>query len=270
MEENSLEQLVNQVLGSPKYSRISPELVQDIGQRELSKGRSLKEAVKATKNKLHQVAGAYLSAIPDYSRWLTDLQSASVQGESALKETCRSLMRRHASTAERLPILDRFYAETLGDIGPQYSVLDVACGFNPLAIPWMGLPEGAHYEAVDIYQDLMEFLQEYFPLVGIIGYAHTIDCLQACPTGLFDLALMLKTIPCLEQVDKNAGRRLLETIHARHLLVSFPARSLGGRSKGMPENYEAHFQELVAGKPWRIRRFVFPSEIAFLIQTELE
>jgi 16S rRNA (guanine(1405)-N(7))-methyltransferase len=79
------------------------------------------------------------------------------------------------------------------------------------------------------------------------------------------LALLLKTIPCLEQLDKTVGARLLEGIQAEHILVSFPAQSLGGRGKGMLENYEAHFLQLVAGKNWAFRKYEFSTELAFLL-----
>ena len=52
---------------------------------------------------------------------------------------------------------------------------------------------------------------------------------------------------------------------ADHVLVSYPAQSLGGKGKGMRANYEAQFSELVAGKGWTIRRYDFATELAFLI-----
>jgi 16S rRNA (guanine(1405)-N(7))-methyltransferase len=79
------------------------------------------------------------------------------------------------------------------------------------------------------------------------------------------LAFALKTIPCLEQVDKQIGLRLLQQLDADYILVSYPAHSLGGRSKGMVKNYAAAFQEMVTGQSWSIQRFDFPGELAFLI-----
>jgi 16S rRNA (guanine(1405)-N(7))-methyltransferase len=92
------------------------------------------------------------------------------------------------------------------------------------------------------------------------------NILQQISREKFHLALILKTIPCLEQVDKNIGARLLETIEAENILVSFPSRGLSGRSKGMAENYESHFYQLIAGKNWQVTKTVFTNEIAFLIQ----
>ena len=64
---------------------------------------------------------------------------------------------------------------------------------------------------------------------------------------------------------RRFGRTLLDQLDAGYILVSYPAHSLGGRSKGMVKNYAAAFQEMVAGQPWTIQRFDFPGELAFLI-----
>jgi 16S rRNA (guanine(1405)-N(7))-methyltransferase len=261
-----LDELVAAVLVSPKYRHIAPGFVRSIGSRELAKRRTWKEAVKATKNKLHQVAGAYLEAGTQYAAWLDELEQTSRSGnrEGFLK-ACAQVMSYHSSTKERIALLDHFYATTLAGLPPIHSILDVACGLNPLAIPWMPLAEDADYYAVDIYQDMADFLNGFMALVPVRGHAQAGDVLQGSPPKPADVALVLKSVPCLEQVDKSAGRRLLDTLDAAHLLVSFPVHSLGGRSKGMAATYEAHFHQLVAGRGWRIERFEFTTELVFRV-----
>ena len=80
------------------------------------------------------------------------------------------------------------------------------------------------------------------------------------------MALLLKAIPCLEQIDKKAGYTLLHAIQANALIVSFPVRSLGGKNKGMVEHYDAHFRALVAEETWDIQRFEFISELVFVVR----
>ncbi|MGH2501183.1 MAG: 16S rRNA methyltransferase, partial [Ktedonobacterales bacterium] len=280
-----LDQLVAAVRASARYRSVAEPLIRRLGERELAKRRSLKEAIKATKNKLHQVAGAYLDE-PRYDAWLSELRATwEDDGDDAAKaaeatEECRQaalrqVMARHASTRERLPILDQFYAQTLAGIGPIRSVLDLACGLNPLALRWLPLADDAEYVACDIYGDMMAFLGGYFALEtahgrpGLRGLAETRDALAAPPQRHADLALILKAIPCLEQIDKSAGERLLLSTRADHLLISFPAHSLGGKSKGMVENYEARFHELMEqtgiGARATITRFTFATELAFLV-----
>ena len=262
--DDPLDRLVAEVLRSPKYSRVCEEFVRRIGADELGKRRRLKEAVKATKNKLHQVGGAYLDTAPNYATWERML-AASASDRARLLETCRTIMDHHASTRERLPILEEFFAATLSDLAPVRSVLDVACGLNPLAIPWMPLAPGAAYYAYDIYHDMIGLIDGFMRLVGVNGQAQARDMLQFMPPETVEVALFLKTIPCLEQVDKSAGLRLLEAVHADYVLVSFPVRSLGGFDKGMVENYEARLHELLAGKDWPVKRFEFATELAFLV-----
>ncbi|HEY7358121.1 MAG TPA: hypothetical protein VH590_16690 [Ktedonobacterales bacterium] len=262
---SQLDMLVQAVLASPRYHGISVELVRDVGARELAKRRKLSEAIKATKSKLHQIGGAYLGG-RDYAAWLAALTRASEAGGApALKAACRQVMSYHASTRERLPILEQFYASALADVPPARVVLDLACGLNPLAIPWIPLAEDVEYYAYDVYEDMADFLNGFLALAQIRGHAEARDVLSQCPAQRADLALLLKALPCLEQLEAGASLRLLEQVNADHLLVSFPARSLGGKQKGMAQNYEARFRQLVAGRAWAIKRFEFATEIAFLI-----
>jgi len=262
-ERSQLDQLVDAVLTGQKYRNVNRDFIENLGSRELAKRSGLKEAIKATKNKLHQVGGAYLVSETHYSSWLDELRRASEREQ--IRRACLSMMNYHASTRERLPILDQFYTTLLADLPPVHSVVDVACGLHPLAIPWMPLGEHVQYYAYDIYQDMIDFLNAFMSIIHVRGYARACDVIQHCPTSKVDLAFLLKAIPCLEQVEKTAGLRLLDTINANYLLVSFPVHSLGGRKKAMPANYEARFRELMEGKNWPIERFEFASELVFRI-----
>ena len=158
-EISLLEQLVSAVQANSRYRTISPALVNRIGAAELAKQRGFKEAVKATRNKLHQVGGAYMENIIDYARWSGILTGLPHGDTPALRTFCRQMMALHASTRERLPALDRIFKESLASLGPVRSVLDLACGLNPLALLWMPLADQAPYFAGDIYQDMVDFHQ---------------------------------------------------------------------------------------------------------------
>jgi 16S rRNA (guanine(1405)-N(7))-methyltransferase len=265
-DTNPLEQLVSQVLSSRKYRQISPAFVRNLAKRELSNRRNFKDALKATKNKLHQVGGAYQPGQMEYQAWLDRLRLSYADPDPVtFREVCKEIMAYHASTRERLPILEEFFSTILKDLPPIRSVVDLACGFNPLALPWMGLPDEVEYLAIDIYQDMMAFIQDFMLLLKINGRTAAADVLEFSLDREVDLALILKTIPCLEQVDREAGQRLLDSLPAAHMLVSFPVHSLGGKQVGMTENYAARFEELVSGKRWVVRRFEFSTELAFLM-----
>jgi len=265
---DELERLVTAVLTSPKYQHVSPELVRRVGARELAVRRSFKEAVKATKNKLHQVGGAYFAAKIDYARALADLRTA-VGDDASFRVACHTIMGLHASTRERLPILEEFYTTILADLPPISSVMDVACGLNGLAWPWMPFARETRYIGYDIYADMIGFVGEFMALVGVQGETAVRDVITHPPDQQVDLVLLLKLLPVLAQVEETAVPRLLDTLQARYLLISFPAASLGGRKKGMVANYEAQFQTWAAGRNWGVQRFEFATELAFLVTCHL-
>ena len=266
MNDKQLDQLVDTVLNSAKYKNICRDFVNSVGAQELAKRRNLKEAIKATKNKLHQVGGAYLPTRMDYRGWLDELNEAAQSADrDDFLRVCARILNYHTSTRERMPILDQFYLTLLADLPPIHTVLDLACGLNPLALPWMPLADDVTYYAYDIYQDMVDFLNEFLQIAGVNGHAEARDVINPWPTPSVDLAFILKAIPCLEQIDRTAGLHLLDTINAEHLLVSFPVYSLGGRTKGMAANYAAQFRELAANPDWSIKKFEFTTELAFLV-----
>ncbi len=258
--------VVQAVRAARKYRTVDPTLVAALAAEELAKGRNLKAAVKAVKNRLHQSAAAYLSPRMDYVTWLDRLAAVRSQGdEAAWRAALRDVMAAHASTRERLPILEDFYPAIFQALPPVRSILDVACGLNPLTIPWMGLPSSVTYLACDIFQDQVDFLNRFFALAGIDGQAFVCDVVHRPPSQPVDVALVLKTLPCIEQIKAGAASRLLASLQARHAVVSFPAHSLGGRNKGMPETYRERFPQLLPAG-WRIlHELRFPSELVFLI-----
>lgn len=264
MSDANLAKLINAVQNSAKYQHIIPQLIKRIAQAELAKGRKYKEALKATKNKLHQVGAAYQPGKMHYAAWLEQLKAA--ENEVALKEVCLSIMSAHASTNERLLLLDTFYTEIFANLPPVNSILDIACGLNPLTLPWMPIASGTKYYACDIYTDMLEFLNAAFPVFDIAGEAFPCDAAASPPDIGVDLAFVLKTIPCLEQVDRSAGERLLDGLNAKHIVVSFPTKSLGGRGKGMVENYTTHMEQLTVGKGWQMKRLNIVGELVFLVE----
>ena len=175
------------------------------------------------------------------------------------------MMRLHASTYERLEVLPTFFQTTLASISPVKSVLDLACGLNPLSIPWMPLAADFNYHASDVVSPLIHFLWHYFELFGISGNASILDLSFSIPSQPVQLALLMKTLPLMEQIEHGLSQKILENLDAEHILITYPLRSLGGRKKGMEETYRSQFDQLVAKRNWRIQEFSFPNEVAFLV-----
>lgn len=261
-----LQALIADVQANHKYRKITPDLVRWLCQKTLDKGIRGKTAVKEVRNKLHQVGGAYFKRKVNYQDTAQNLSNLpTVLASDETRQFCKQLMQAHASTAERLPILPDFFHTCLASIAPVKSVLDLACGLNPLALPWMPLADGFNYQCCDIYLDMVAFLQSFFVHFQIDGEAYPCDLVSKTPDSKAQVAFLLKSMPCLEQLEKGVSLRLLETVSAEHVLVSFPVRSLGGQKKGMIDFYRNHFLESISGKNWKVLEFSFSTELAFLV-----
>jgi len=253
-------------LKSSKYKYVSEEIIRDIGRKELRIYKTIKKSVKATKNKLHQIGGVYFNGKPKYNVWLKKFKDLKkYNSENNFQNICTNVMGFHSSTKERLEILDRFYVDIFSQLPPIHSILDLACGLNPLSIPWMPISKNVKYFAYDIYKDLIDFLKGYMNIINIRGYAELRNVLYNPPQIKANLALILKTIPCFDQIDKSATSKILDKINADYIIISFPVKSLGGKDKMMIKNYTTRFNKLTRSKDWVIKRIEFKTELAFLV-----
>ena len=266
-DEKILGDLVRNVLEKPKYQHIHIGLVKTIAITELAKGRKKKETQKAVLSKLHQIGAAYFSQKPDYEEWKKELACLPKDIHSdQSKAFCTKVMESHYSTDERLPILNDFYQHILDSIRPIPSILDLACGFNPLALSWMPVGDDIQYYGCDIFTDMIDFLNTFSAHFGINAKFDTCNLLDATFNNPVKIAFLLKTTPCLEQLQKGFVLQLLDAIPAEYILFSYPISSLTGKSKGMRKNYTDQFTTIIFSTGWEYERFEFSNELAFLVK----
>ena len=293
MTELTLDQVVSAVVSSKKYGAICPDTIRRIAARELAAEphAGVKALIKATKRGLHQICGAFEQA-PDYDAAFQLLeaayrnsskkaympgsapQSMEMPGmgarpaifEGEIEAACRRVLALHSSTRERLPILDQFYSRIFQITGRPGSILDLGCGLNPVALPWMGLTPGSRYTALEIDAGGVEFVNRYLQLAGLEPLARRQDVLVDPPVGPADVALLLKTSSTLERQEKGSTVRLVETLKAPFVVVSFAVKSLGGREKGMPAHYRREFQAMAEGRPWQVEELAFDTELVFVVK----
>ncbi len=261
-----LEALLAEVTKGPKYALIDPHLVRQIAEEEAVRQPKFALAVKSTRTRLHQLVGAYYEKPSTYAQLDGLLWGLTNNSVEALKSFAQKAMPLHASTAERLPLLADFYNVSLQGLDPVKSVLDLGCGLNPLAIPYLPLAEGFTYEATDVLIPLLDFLNAYFVKTSINGRAGLLDLSTQIPAQEVDLVIMLKLIPLLDQIDKSIAPRLLQNLKAKAILVSFPLKSLGGRGKGMLGTYQKRFEGLAEGLNAAFNEYRFSNELVYLIR----
>lgn len=269
-----LDEIVAAIARSKKYRSICADTIRRIAEHELANHGNIKVAAKATKRRLHQVYGAFEQDF-DYEAAYQRLQDAYERGaDDEIKAACRHVLGQHISTRERLPLLDRFYRDIFEITGQPSLLLDLGCGLNPLALPWIdgvppqgsGQPPGIRYVPLDIDADRVRFLNRYLALAGLEPLARCQDILSHPPGDAADVALLLKMSPTLERQKPGATLGLIEQLTAPYVVVSFAVKSLGGREKGMVEHYQRQFLGWLKDRRWPAEELAFDSELVFIVR----
>ena len=261
------------VTESRRDRSVDPALVRRVAVEELPRSRNAEDAVKRVKRRLHQAVGAYVpggraATEKDLER-LATAHREDAAGE-ALRAVCRDLLARHASTRERLPFLDRFYAGIWDAIGgAPASLLDLGCGIAPLALPWIGIAPTTRYTAIDADAAAIALVDGFLTLAGQPHMAEVRDLAAQLEPARSEVALLLKLVPILDRQHPDAALRLLESLDVHSAVISFPVRSLGGRLRGMEATYRHRIDALVAALGPRVRgvrEASIPNELVVILK----
>jgi 16S rRNA (guanine(1405)-N(7))-methyltransferase len=260
-----IDTLVQEILSSRKYRElgIPAETVRDVLEKELAVQRSQKEAVKAARQKLHNIVAPYLGD-PLYGEAARQIDAA-IDDPSTVKEALGPILATHASTRERLPHMEAFYGRIFAHTGIPNAILDLACGLNPLAFPWMGLPLTTRYHAYDIHAPRVALINHYFSRQGLQPLAAVQDVIVSPPPIEAPVAFFFKEAHRFEQRQRGVNRAFWQALRVRWLVVTLPAASLTGRHDKSDQHRRLVYNT-IAGLPWTVVEEQVGQEMVFLIQ----
>ncbi|MEO9236631.1 MAG: hypothetical protein ABI418_00940 [Jatrophihabitantaceae bacterium] len=215
-----------QVLGSAKYRALDRAFVQRVAGEAATRFADRAQAVKYAKRKLHEAFGAFRIGTP--ARAVADCL-AELEAGTEPRPACRAAMRSHASAAERVGWLEQIYQQIEAWCGRPASVADLACGLNPLALPWLAVAENASYSCCELETTLVEAIGRLDGVFGVRVRATVRDLIATPEPVRAELVLLLKTVTTLELQRKGAARTVLAGIEAEHVVLSLPRGSLSGR-----------------------------------------
>ena len=276
-EAKALETVIKTVKQSAKYGDTSEATIRDLAEAALRQHKKPKGAIKAVRKQLHSIMAPYLGD-PDYAAAAARLDAAFATGEeTAVKTICQDILHTHLSTRERQPILAEFYERIFAITGQPQTILDIACGLNPLALPWMGINRkrktedgkreigGFRYVAYDIHEARIDFLNHYFRLEGLPPLAKLQDVALQPPQERGDVALFLKEMPRFERNYHGRGRPLLAALRVNWLVLSFPTVSTHG-GRNLTNRYRDFMAQIIAGYNWPVTELLFDSELVFCVE----
>jgi 16S rRNA (guanine(1405)-N(7))-methyltransferase len=275
--EVEVEAVVTAVKQSPKYGDTSEATIRELAEEAVRQHKKTKPAIKAVRTRLHSIMAPYLGD-PDYIAEAARLDAAFAVGDTAVIEAiCLDCLNAHLSTRERLPILADFYERIFAITGKPQSILDIACGLNPLALRWM-IPLSDHgfritdyelrFHAYDIHEPRIAFINRYFELEGLESLARVQDVAMAFPQEQADVALFLKEMPRFERNYGGRGRPLLEALNAKHLVISYPTISTHG-GRNLTNRYRDFMYQLLQGHDWPVTELLFAGELVFIVEKRL-
>ncbi len=197
-------------------------------QKQLVKTRNYKQIIKEIRNVLRKRIEVFQTS-KNISNLLEELKiTPSLESHNKLLLT-------NKSTRERLEIYPALYKKIFDVAGKPRIILDLACGLNPLSFPYMEL-SSVSYFAVDINQDVVGVVRDYFKIMNVDGRAEQQNIIQIKELPQADVCFLFKALDVLElKKGHKFAEELIKKIPARYVIVSFSTKTLSGKPMNHPQ-----------------------------------
>lgn len=260
MDKQTLsEKIYSSIRKSGKYSNVYEGTVRKIIDMMITRYGKEKEIEKNVKKKLHQIYGAYQLLVMNYELLVGDGGMLDVE----------KILSGHVSTAERAGFYEEFYSRIFGVLGSdrKFKIYDAACGYNPFSAGYFK-DRVEIYHCSDIDVVLNDNLNRFFRDAGLVNFSSsnkdlTVDQINFAD---YDVVFLFKTLSCIERQEKGSAALILKNaLAAKNVVVSFPSKSIGGREKGMAENYAVFLDGLIEGLELIKIDLTFPNETVYIL-----
>lgn len=266
--------VIEELQSTRKYRELAPSILEFAAADACARYAKPKEAVKAAKRKLHQVYGMYapLNISAKETEPFLKLLHPNLN-HANLREMTSPWLQRHQSSRERLGDLSQI-AELLLTVMPaEAKILDLACGWNPLALPWFNSPFH-EYCAVDIDESWQVFIQTYFDRLAwpYRAVCATVQEILATPQSLsnYNVIWLWKALPNFAQQDKLLTKKLRQNLQPQCWVISFPTATVCGHKKsGMAAHYEQQLLTEFLQSDLKHQEFHFSNEVFHVFQQQL-
>lgn len=206
------------MIKSKKYSGISNDTIDRTVKKitEQYPGIKQKELEKKVREDLYNIHTAYFKNI-NYKQALKELNN------NKSLEVHERILRKYDNN--RLKSLkDGLYEKVFKITGKPRVLLDLACGLNPLTLPWMKLGGSAEYYCYDLEENLIKFLNEYFKIIKKNYSAELRDVIINPPGKKADVAFIFKASTCFEWQEPGNTMKVLKDLNAKFVVISLMMR----------------------------------------------
>jgi len=222
---------------------------------EKPKAKQYKKLMQVIRGQLHKIHGSFQTTKKGKREELAKYFTPT---------TIKKLLTTNRSTKERLAIYPTLYKKLFAITKKPASILDLGCGLNPLAFPYMQLKKVTYF-AYDIDKEDCSYSNQYFSKTkAITGKATVADIRKISTFPLTDVTLLFKI---LDPVDQGKGHKrsehLIKKLRSPWIIASFSTTTVSG--KAMRHPYRGWFERMLHRLQLPFKKVTTPNEVFYLI-----
>ncbi|MGM5480931.1 MAG: hypothetical protein ACQESE_00825 [Nanobdellota archaeon] len=269
-QKNELSSLDDDFVKSVLQKKVAPYSTKDLGKyssfKQFKRSSLCKILLTETRKYLRDVYGVFLqkplSSFTHFTDSISSIADVKIDG----------LLEAHQSTRERMPYYTEIYTRIWEECHKKgldedsFSVLDLACGWNPFALKYFP-SRPRYYFANDLSSEDMALVNRFFSKVDQDGCARAFDLLSEQFLAWLDtlpdidVCFLFKALDSLEYAQRHSSKRLLQKLSAKCKLVvvSFSRVSIGGRHE-IDTKRRSWFETWCEKYGWSIEIVTVPNE----------
>jgi len=244
--------IVDEIKKSKKYKHISKEIIKKYTDRVRKKypKANEKSLIKEVKSELHKIAG--------FSKDIMKREKLLGKGDYV------GILKTNQSTNERLKDYRDLYKEIFEITGIPKSILDLACGINPISIIFMDFKP--NYYAYDINEADVEIVNKFFKQEKIKGKAEVMDVskignIKKLPKT--DICFLFKALDVLENKGHKYSEELIKALKCKYIVASFATKTIGG--KKMRYGYRGWIERMLERIGYSYHKRELSNEVFYII-----
>jgi 16S rRNA (guanine(1405)-N(7))-methyltransferase len=201
--------------------------------KQFQKSAVCKDIISSIRADLREIYGVFIKTnLNNFEKNIAKLNNY----EDPLIE---KILSGHQSSIERLNHYSKTYILIFNKLfewglNKKYSLIDLACGFNPFAYKYLPI-KPTKYLASDLSTKDMSLINSFFKNTKIKGEAIALNLLSQNDTDIlknhYDVCFLFKALDSLESKSRHSSKKLISKINSDFFVISFPKKTIGGKKE---------------------------------------
>ncbi|RME78290.1 hypothetical protein D6774_01605 [Candidatus Woesearchaeota archaeon] len=232
----------------------------------LRRNKQIALTAKKVREHLRKVYGSYHTKQSKKVTFLLNNLKKAVEtkGYAQTEEEHKELIKAHRSTKERAEFIDEFYKRIFEETGLPASIVDIACGLNPLTAFWMAphemIPVITGYELSDWE---VKIINEYAKICDLPITAKRCDLNMKIPQIRAECLFALKFF---ELISTKRVEQIITSAQVNWIVASYPTKTL--KREKMTKTTRAWFHLLLKRLEYPYKLLHFENEIVYIIKKQ--